>query len=229
MACMELEISRIGALVGDDARARMLIALMDGRALPASQLAIVAQVSPQTTSAHLSKLVGGKLLVVEPQGKHRYYRLAGPKVGSLIEALAVIAPVPPSVHQESADAKGLRFARSCYTHLAGRVGVELNDAAQRMGLWVPSRLKEYSMTEKGTRWLQQLGIDAKATRKGFARACLDWTERRHHVAGTLGTLLFMRLLELRWIARRREGRAVRLTERGRVELERQLGLQFRIG
>jgi DNA-binding transcriptional ArsR family regulator len=116
---MELEISRIGALVGD-ARARMLITLMDGRALPATKLALVAQVSPQTTSAHLSKLVDGKLFVVEPQGKHRYYRLAGPKVASLIEALAVVAPVPRSFYRESADAKGLRFARSCYTHLAGR-------------------------------------------------------------------------------------------------------------
>jgi DNA-binding transcriptional ArsR family regulator len=224
---MELEISRVGALVGDDARARMLIALMDGRALPAGKLALVARVSPQTTSAHLSKLVDGKLLVVEPQGKHRYYRLASPKVASLVEALSVVAPLPTSLDSESADAQALMFARSCYMHLAGRVAVEFNQAAQRMGLWVPIRGKEYTLTEKGTQWLQQLGVHANGTRRAFARACLDWTERRHHVAGPLGTLLFRRLLELGWIARHREGRAVRLTHRGRLELELQLGLRFR--
>src|SRR5437762_8732657 len=126
MTCMELEISRVAALIGDDARARILVALMDGRALPAGKLALAARVSPQTASAHFSKLVNGKLLVVEPQGKHRYYRLASPKVASLIEALSVVAPVPTSLHSESTEAQVLRFARSCYMHLAGRVGVELN-------------------------------------------------------------------------------------------------------
>ena len=225
MAYMELEISRVAALAGDDARARMLVALMDGRALPASSLALVARVSPQTTSAHLSKLVNGNLLAVEPQGKHRYYRLASPKVASLIEALSVVAPVPAALHSESADAQVLRFARSCYMHLAGRVGVEVNHAAQRLGLWVPSRSKEYKVTEKGMDWLQQLGIHSTA-RRGFARACLDWTERRHHVAGPLGTLLFKRFLELGWIARIHDGRAVRLTHRGRLELEQQLRLRL---
>ncbi|PYX05554.1 MAG: transcriptional regulator [Acidobacteria bacterium] len=224
---MELEISRVGALVGDGARARMLIALMDGRALPAGKLALVARVSPQTASAHLSKLVAGRLLVVEPEGKHRYYRLAGPKVASLIEALSVLAPVPRLFQRDPADTNGLRFARSCYTHLAGHVGVELNDAAQRMGLWVPSRGKEYKVTEKGRDWLQQLGIHVNTARRGSARACLDWTERRHHVAGPLGTLLFKRFLELGWIARLHEGRAVRLTHRGRFELEQQLRLRLR--
>jgi DNA-binding transcriptional ArsR family regulator len=223
---MELDISRVGALVGDGARARMLVALMDGRALPAGKLALAARVSPQTTSAHLSKLVAGKLLVVEPQGKHRYYRLAGPKVGSLIEALSVVAPLPAATARESAEGQRLRFARSCYMHLAGIVGVELNCAAQRSGLWVPSRHKEYKVTDQGTQWLQALGIAASTRRRGFARACLDWTERRHHVAGPLGTLLLKRFLELEWIARLHGTRAVQLTQRGRRELERQLGLRF---
>ena len=226
MAYMELEISRVAALAGDDARARMLVALMDGRALPASSLALVARVSPQTTSAHLSKLVNGNLLAVEPQGKHRYYRLASPKVASLIEVLSVVAPLPAAFRTDSADARVLRFARSCYMHLAGWVGVEINQAAQRLRLWVPSREKEYQMTEKGTDWLQQLGIHVNTARRGFARACLDWTERRHHVAGPLGTLLFKRFLELGWIARIHDGRAVRLTHRGRLELEQQLRLRL---
>jgi len=223
---MELEISRVGALVGDEARARILVALMDGRALPAGELAMAARVSPQTTSAHLSRLLDGKLLAVEPQGKHRYYRLASPKVASLIEALSVVAPLPASLRSQSPDARVLRFARSCYTHLAGRVGVEINQAAQRIGLWVPSHRREYRVTEKGSEWLQQLGIQASVSKSGFARSCLDWTERRHHVGGPLGTLLLRRFLELRWIARLHEGRAVRLTQLGRVELDRQLGLRF---
>jgi hypothetical protein len=111
-------------------------------------------------------------------------------------------------------------------HLAGIVGVEINHAAQRSGLWVRSRRKEYRVTEEGARWLQELGVAVNPCRTGFARACLDWTERRHHVAGPLGTLLLKRFFELHWIARLHDSRAVRLTQRGRSELERQLGLRL---
>ena len=224
---MELEISRVAALVGEDARARMLLALMDGRALPASELAFFARVSPQTASAHLSKLVKGKLLLVQADGKHRYYRLAGPKVASLIETLSTLATLPPSLVQtETAEMKSLRFARTCYTHLAGRVAVELNQAAQNRALWLPTRTKEYRLTKKGTCWLQDLGIGNSNHKKGFARACLDWTERRHHVAGMLGALLLERFFELGWMARVRNSRAIRLTHTGSIELNKALGLHL---
>lgn len=219
----------IAALVADASRARVLLALMDDRALPAGELAAIASISPATMSAHLSRLVSGGLVKVESQGRHRYYRLAGPKVASLLETFSTLVPLPASPRKTvNGPAGAIRFARACYKHLAGQVAVELNLAAQKRGLWTPSRHKEYALSAEGARWLADLGIQTAGVsrKRGFARACLDWSERRHHVSGVLGSLLFRRFLELKWIARIPESRTVRLTFEGREQFSKLLGLQF---
>ena len=208
----------------------MLLALWDGRALPAGELAHQSRVSPQTASAHLAKMIKARLLSVEVQGKHHYYRLSGPKIATLLECLSTIAPVPkPVLKAETAGLRALRFARSCYSHLAGQAAVDLNVSAQGMGLWRRVPDNRYRLTQKGHDWLKDLGIQpvGNCSQKSFARACLDWTERRHHVGGTLGSLLLMRFLELGWLARVRDTRCIRFTHKGRLELSKTLGLHLR--
>jgi len=224
----DLGIGDIAALVADGTRARTLLALMDGRSLPAGELAALSNVSPATMSAHLSKLAAGGLLKVEAQGKHRYYRLAGPKVASLIETLSTLVPFPLRATARTSPAAALRFARTCYRHMGGQLAVEVNLAAQKRNLWSLSRDKEYKLSREGALWLADLGIpiDKSFQQRGFARACLDWSERRYHVAGALGTLLLDRFLELKWLTRTSRPRTVRLTIEGRAGLSRALGLQL---
>ena len=223
------EIARIAALVGDNTRSRALLALMDGRALPAGELAQIANVSAATMSAHLSRLAEGGLLKFEVQGKHRYFRLSGPKVATLLETFGTLVRLPNVAAPTTKVPGDMRYARTCYRHLAGYVAVELNHAAQKRGLWVRSKSndKEYEISKAGKRWLGSLGIDAEQVRStgGFARACLDWSERRHHLAGELGSMLLERFLELRWIARIEGTRAVRVTHRGAEELSRRCGIR----
>jgi DNA-binding transcriptional ArsR family regulator len=222
------DISRLATLVGDDTRSLALVSLMDGRALPAGELARITNVSPATMSAHLSKMVEGGLLHVEAQGKHRYYRIAGPKVATLIETFGTLVRLPTVANPTARVPGDLRYARTCYRHLAGYIAVELNRAAQQRGYWRPSRKnkKEYQLSPAGERWLKFLGVNpARAPRSsGFARACLDWSERRHHVAGPLGTMLLDRFLELKWLARLDGSRAVRVTLQGQEELRKQMDL-----
>src|SRR5690242_9217448 len=183
------------ALIGDPARAAMLNALLDGSARPAGALASLAGLSAQAASNHLARLVEGGLLAVEREGRHRYYRLAGARVAAALEALAGLAPpVPPLREPRSRLARELRLARSCYDHLAGRLGVAVTRALEERGVLAdttdaPVEAKLYAVTKDGTRWLAELGIEVGAirpTRRGLARRCLDWTERRHHLAGPLG-------------------------------------------
>ena len=208
----------------------MLLTLMDGTARPAGELAFQSRVSPQTASEHLAKMVKARLLRVEVQGKHRYYRLSGPKVATLLECLSTIAPVPkPILRADTPEMKALRFARSCYNHLAGEAAVQLNVSAQQLGLWRQLPDKRYRITQKGADWLENLGIgpDGGFSQRGFARACLDWTERRHHIGGQLGSLLLARFFELDWIVRVRDSRCIRFTERGFQALNNKLGLRLR--
>ncbi len=223
-------ISRIAALVGDDTRSLALVSLIDGRALPAGDLARITNVSPATMSSHLAKLVQGGLLRVEVQGKHRYYRLSGPKVATLLETFGTLVRLPEIVMPNPKVPGDMRYARTCYRHMAGYVSVELNRAAQERGYWRLSRQRErqYDVSPEGQRWLESIGVDADRVKRqdGFARACLDWSERRHHVAGMLGALLLDRFLELKWVARIEGTRAVRITHRGQEELGRQIGLKI---
>ncbi len=217
----EADLASIAALIGEPARAAMLTALMDGRALPAGELAELAGVSPQTASAHLSRLLEGGLLMVETHGRHRYHRLSSPQVAVALEALMVISPAPRPRSRAHKD-EALGFARTCYDHLAGWLGVEFARALELNG-WVLKTGLEYRATDAGCLKFATFGLD---TRHLTGRACLDWTERRHHVGGALGRALTARTLELGWVARHASSRALRLTETGRVELERMFEMRF---
>ena len=227
---MDADIATIAALIGDPARASMVIALMGGLTLPAGELARCANISPQTASSHLAKLLKAKLLSTKVQGRNRYYQLSSSEVASAIESLLAIAPRTSSrPRHESEQGDRLRFARTCYNHLAGRVAVEINEAFQKKGLLVTGRNGQYRLTEGGRLWFEKFGIDPlelKVSRSGFARECLDWTERRHHLAGALGTILLDKLFTLKWVVRVDKTRAVRVTHKGRDELGKLLGIEF---
>ncbi|MNW31649.1 Helix-turn-helix domain protein [compost metagenome] len=206
---------------------------MDGRALPAGELAYMASVSPQTASSHLAKLVEGGLLTVEPQGRHRYYRMAGPEVARLVETMAHLAP-PVQIRslRQSEQLRRLSGARTCYRHLAGQLGIAICEALLAKGvLKEPTKEEErnYEITAEGYAWLKSFGIDwtgSSSSRRAMARQCLDWSERRYHVAGVLGEKLLNRLLDLGWVRTRTDSRAVDITPEGRVGLQESLGITW---
>lgn len=207
----------------------MLDALLDQHALPAGELAYRAGISPQTASAHLAKLVEGGLLVVQVQGRHRYYTLAGASVAHALEALAVIAPkVPVRSLRASVIAEQLHVARTCYDHLAGKLGVSLTQAMlDAKILHLEKQNQSYQVTEAGADFLKGMGIDLEklqCQRRAFARPCLDWSERRYHLAGALGAALCERLFQLGWLEKRPSSRAVQVREQGLEGLRTAFGL-----
>jgi DNA-binding transcriptional ArsR family regulator len=223
-----LDMAGVAALVGDPARATMLAALMDGRALTATELALDAGVSPQTASGHLGKLVDAHLLTVLKQGRHRYHRLASPLIGRMLEGIMAVAAIeaPPRHRPRSARDDAMCFARTCYDHLAGRLGVALADALVERGV-VQLDDDGGQVTAEGRRFLDDFGIGddaARARRNAFCRPCLDWSERRWHLGGRLGVDLARRCLDLGWIERRRDSRAVILTPKGRSGFEERFGV-----
>ena len=216
-------VSRIAAAIGEPARTRMLFCLLDGRARTATELAVVAGVSPSTASVHLQRLVAGRLLALHPQGKHRYYRLRGPDVARVLESLSVLAgascqPFVPNTPQ------ALRFARTCYDHIAGALGVALHDRLVDMG-W----LAACDLTAAGDAGLRKLGIDAdllRSQRRRFIAPCLDWSERKPHLAGSLASALLDLSLARKWVFQELDSRALELTPLGRREFTRRFGIEF---
>jgi DNA-binding transcriptional ArsR family regulator len=207
-------IAVTAALLGDPARANMLAALMDGRALTAKELAYAAHVMPQTASGHLAKLSDGGLLTGEKQGRHRYYRLASPLVGQMLEGvMAVSGPEAPRATTWRGG-EALRTARTCYDHLAGRLGVALADALAERG-HVALGADGGEVTDAGLQFLNEFGATPAAGRRIFCRPCLDWSERRPHLAGRVGAALAGRCFDLGWIKRQRDTRAVAITGAGR--------------
>jgi DNA-binding transcriptional ArsR family regulator len=195
----------VAALVGDPARSNMLTALMTGRALTASELAHQAGVTPQTASSHLSKLEAGGLVEQEKQGRHRYYRLSDPDVASVLEGLEGLAARAGHMRVRTGPKDpALRHARVCYDHLAGDLGVQMLDSMKQQRL-LRQRKQDIELTAEGERFLTdtlQISADALAhPRRPLCRACLDWSERRHHLAGTLGAALLTRFTELKWATR----------------------------
>ncbi|MBI5318334.1 metalloregulator ArsR/SmtB family transcription factor [Bradyrhizobium sp.] len=199
------DISMVAALVGDPARSNMLTALMSGRALTASELAQEAGITPQTASSHLAKLEAGGLIEPEKQGRHRYYRLTGPDVALVLEGLAGLAARAGHMRVRTGPKDpALRRARICYDHLAGDLGVQMLDSLRKQRLVRQSK-ETIELTGEGRRFMaQSLQIDADALahpRRPVCKACLDWSERRHHLAGTLGAAIMTRFTELNWAAR----------------------------
>lgn len=223
-------IAAVAELIGDPSRAAILDALLDKEALPASELAYRAGISPQTASTHLAKLVEGGLLLLTTHGRHRYYTLASAEVAHVMEALATIAP-PVKAHslRETLVAERLRFARTCYDHLAGKLGVALTQALLEREVLRLEASDHYTVIESGSFFLSELGLDVahiEHQRRAFARPCLDWSERRYHLAGALGAAFAERLFQLNWIERGASKRSVRLTEPGREGLSNLFGRTF---
>ncbi|MEO8888203.1 MAG: winged helix-turn-helix domain-containing protein [Jatrophihabitantaceae bacterium] len=243
------DIAPIAALFADRTRARIVGALVDGRSLPASVLAQESGVSASTTSEHLSRLVDGGVLAVEQSGRHRYFRLANADVAAAVEALAVIAPQPPVTSlRQSTTSAAVRRARTCYDHLAGRLGVAVTesllarDALVRIdgvpgtgradGDRLAAGLREhpYQLGPSAAGVFGELGVDVDAlehrprTRRPMLRFCVDWSEQRHHLAGGLGAELLRAMVAADWVRRSTSRRAVELTEDGSIALHAHLGI-----
>ena len=218
----DADLAAVGSLLAEPARVRMLAALGDGRALPASALAAEAGVAPSTASGHLARLVEGGLLTAESRGRRRYFRLHGPEVAEALEALARVAPREPvSSLRQATRIDALRAARTCYDHLAGRLGTALMDALLERGV-----VADEHVTEQGVDVLASLGVDLDSIpgRRPLFRSCLDWSERRPHAAGKLGAALTARCFELGWVERLDATRAVRVTPAGDVGFADTFGL-----
>ncbi len=214
----DVDLAPVARLIGDPTRATMLDALLSGRPLAAGELARLAGVTAQTASTHLALLRDAGLIAVEAQGRHRYYRLAGEDVATALEALALISPDRPvrSLRQ-SKSAQALGYARTCYDHLAGVAGVALLDAMLAGDVLCSGR-GGYDLTPTGRGLVEAFGLDVAGLRtrhRSFARPCLDWTERRPHLAGAVGAAITGEMLDRGWFLRRRAGeRGLRLTDRG---------------
>jgi DNA-binding transcriptional ArsR family regulator len=220
-------IAAVGALVGEPARALMLATLMDGRAYTASELADVAGVTRQTASAHLGRLMEGGLLALARQGRHRYYRIDTPAVAAMLEALMVFGSARAGVRPTSA-ASPEREARTCYDHLAGRLGVALLDRLRALG-FLCDTAGNAALTSSGRVCIEGLGIDTRALprgRRALVRPCLDWSERRDHLGGSLGAALLDHFLEDRWLLRCPGSRALTVTPKGKRRLRETFGLEM---
>ena len=222
----EAGLERFAKIIGDATRIRMLQLLMEGRALTAKELAYGARVEPATATQHLRRLQEGGLISVKVQGRHKYFKPASPQVAELMELLMVLAPdhkgraVGPRVEEP------LRRGRMCYDHLAGELGIAITEGLVKQGI-LRKEADAFALTRRGADWFGELGIDvdaARALRRKFAATCLDWSERRDHLGGALGAALAERLVDLGWITRKRNSRAVSVTETGR----RRLAEEFRL-
>lgn len=215
----------VGSMIGSPARATMIAALLERHALTATELARQASVSSASASQHLAKLVSSGILIVERHGRHRYYSIASTDIAAALatlESLGAPLPGPPAPRESAA----IHRARLCYDHIAGSLGVGIADAMLENG-WLELSGRDYRLTGPGDTVLRRLGVDidgARAKRRLFARACLDWSERRAHLAGALGAALATRLFELDWLERSGHAREVSVTARGEAEFTRLFGM-----
>jgi DNA-binding transcriptional ArsR family regulator len=241
----DADIAAVAAVLADAARCKVLLALDDGRALPASVLADEAGISRPTASSHLGKLTTAGLLTVETHGRHRYYRLAGPEVGELLEQLGRLAPLRQVRSlREGTRAARLRSARTCYDHVAGRLGVAVMGSLlgrealvggdgrydQRRdshdALSSPGHDLRYELTDAGRDLLTGIGVEMPTSRRPLVRYCVDWTEQRHHLSGGLGRAVLDRFLSGGWVKRVPRGRALTVTDDGRSALADAFGIEW---
>jgi len=218
------DIARIGALIGDPARANILSALLSGKALTATELATEAGITGQTASSHLKKLMEGGLLAQAKQGRHRYFTLAGPEVGSVLEAIMGLAARKGHLRTRTGPRDpAMRAARVCYDHLAGDMAVRIFDSLQARGMLAASAEEGgLALTAKGTSFMTEIGIDLEtlnASRRPLCRACLDWSERRNHLAGSLGAALLTRFQELNFLRREDGSRVVHISPKGTAAMK----------
>jgi len=224
---MHRRAAHLAAAIGEPSRARMLYCLMDGRAKTSTELAVVAGVSPATASAHLGRLAEAGMVGVHAQGRHRYYRLAGPQFASLLETLAASSGAPGTRFASRTPA-ALLTARTCYDHLAGRVAVQIHEQLVSREWLHRAAGTSCTLTAEGRRHFEHLGVDLEASaarRRRFACECLDWSERRPHLGGALGASLLALALRQRWVVRHLDSRALRVTAHGWRELREAFGIR----
>lgn len=227
----DFAVSQIAGAIGEPARARMLYSLLDGHARTSTELATIAEVTPSTASVHLNRLRDARLVRMLAQGKHRYYSLAGQDVANTLEGLSILAGISPGKFVPTTPVR-LRTARTCYDHIAGRLGVQLHDFF-RKSRWIAVSATEgdsdYEVTPKGTKEFEVLGIDvseARALRRRFAYPCLDWSERQPHIGGSVGAALLKAMLKLKWIAQDLDNRSLEVTGRGRRGISSRFGISL---
>ncbi|MHB0990447.1 MAG: ArsR/SmtB family transcription factor [Burkholderiales bacterium] len=219
-----LEVAQIASLVGEPTRANMLLALGDGRALPAGELAACAGIAAPTASEHLAKLEQSGLLISIRQGRHRYYRIASPEVAAMLEAVMVVAAGSPRPAARFRIDPELQFGRTCYNHLAGQLGVAICDALAHKNLLTIDEEVAHVMPA-GLNFLDNWGIDVRRMSKHpYCRTCIDWSERRPHLGGAIGIAIHKRCLELKWIEHHLDSRAVRVTRLGKSGFEKVFGI-----
>jgi DNA-binding transcriptional ArsR family regulator len=225
-------LATLSAQLADPARAAIVLSLMDGSAQPTGELQVSANISPSSASLHLSKLVDANVLSVVKRGRLKYYRISSAAVAHAIEALTIIASPRTAMRRVARSAiNPFSFARTCYDHLAGKLGVEIVSAMLSKEIIQPTGTM-FVITDTGSEWMRSFGIDCgvvSTERRLFATQCLDFTERRYHLGGALGAALLNRMIRLEWFARSRIPRALRLTAKGRVELAKKFHLEFSQG
>ena len=211
-------VAVVATLVSETSRAAILTVLLDGRFHPASELAYMAGIKPQTASFHLAKMVDAKIVSVEKQGRHRYYGIRNQEVAQIMESLLSIAPpIEIKSLKQASENTAIRFARTCYDHPAGNFGVLLTDSLVKMGV-INEEKQGFIVTEKGEGFFSNFQIDLeklKKKRRSFSHKCLDWSERRYHLGGALGNALLERILELNWIQRMQKTREIKITIEGK--------------
>lgn len=225
---MEEQFKKIAALIGDPVRATILWSLMDGRSMSASELAVTSDTSPQNMSMHLSKLLNAGLLVAESQGRQRYYQFSRKEIAQALEAMTLLIPYPLAEHRiiASQDPE-ITYCRTCYDHLAGKIGVAVADSLFKQRL-IRQAKDGLLLTVNGMSWFAEMGIEVeklKRQRRAFLRPCIDWSERRPHIAGSLAAALLEKMFELAWIRRVRNSRAVVITDAGRKALYKKFHIE----
>ncbi|MHC0442661.1 ArsR/SmtB family transcription factor [Flavobacterium sp. 3-210] len=218
---MEDQFIKTASLIGDPTRASILWTLMDGRAFTATELAISANTSPQNISMHLGKLLDADLLRVEKQGRHKYYRFSNKEVAYALEAMASLVPKPKIPSKKKPEKyPPIKFCRTCYDHLAGKIGVALTDSLLEQNI-IKENNNAFEISTEGKKWFSNFGInleEAQKQKRIFLKPCLDWSERRNHIAGSVGTLLFNKMKNEDWLRKTENSRAIIVTAKGEKEL-----------
>jgi DNA-binding transcriptional ArsR family regulator len=224
----EDHFSNVAALIGDKCRSVMLWNLLDGRAYTATELSLCADVTAQSASNHLSKLVDANILIAEKQGRHRYYRYANDDVAHVIESMASLLTADKKITKQIFEPSGITYARSCYDHIAGKFGVTLTDSLLKKEIIFPTE-KKYAVSNTGKKWFKSAGINIEEIqlhKRSFAYPCLDWSERKYHVAGALGAALLQMMIKEAWIRKSKHSREIFITPKGKLELNKRLSLDL---
>lgn len=218
---MEDQFIKTATLIGDATRASILWNLLDGRAFTATELAIAIETSAQNISMHLGKLLDANLISVEKQGRHKYYRFSNKEVAYAVEAMANLIPKPEiSAKKKTENYPPIKYCRTCYDHLAGKIGVALAESLLQQKIIIEKN-NTFEITSEGEKWFSDFGVnigDAKKQKRIFLKPCLDWSERRYHIAGSVGTLLLNKMLEQDWIRRTANSRVILITGKGEKEM-----------